>query len=700
MKHLYFLIILLFVSSALAGQTRYVDKIFDEVQRTDSIVYCNNSYFSLLASNFDSPLPIHMNVYEPVGDTETERPVVIYAHTGNFLPNPANGVIGGTFNDSCVVYTCMELAKRGFVAIAADYRLGWNPLAPTQPERAKSIIRAAYRGVQDMRALNRYLRITYSEEGNPFGIDTGRLVLYGQGTGGYISLAVASLDDYNEILINKFFSEDGLPMVQEAIDGNIFGTSVGTNANGLIVNHITNPGYNSDYQMTINLGGAVGDSSWIDENTVPTISVQSPLDQFAPYTQGFVLVSGNQNLQVVEVQGAYVNQQKLNNLGVNDVFQDPLTDPISNYVNSINDGHYGLFPIGSLSASDSAPWEWYDPALNPNADPNAPLQTLEELRERGMLVVDSILTYFTARAYNVLDLAPPMAIINVSQESLNFGFVDINDTRDRTLTITNDGDATLEVSDIMINSTLFTADVSAFSLEPGESMDVVISFTPTAAGIYNGNITLTTNLGETVVPFTAEAVAETVFAASADATDLDFGTFATGETEEIVVTVNNDGTGPFTVTAASVGTAEYAVVGDLVEIPVGGSAAFTVSFSPPNPGVYSDVLTITTDATEPITVTLVGGGIWVTGINEVFNTKINVYPNPSNGQIQLDMADFSVGTQPVLVTIYDAVGKMVGYQMVENVPSQSLDLSILDSGIYFLRLDGEQGSALKKITVF
>ena len=97
-----------------------------------------------------------MDVYQPSGDTETSRPLVLVFHTGNFLPNVLNGQISGTKKDSSVVEICTQLARRGYVAASVDYRVGWNPLASTQPERALGLIQAAYRGLQDGRNAIRY----------------------------------------------------------------------------------------------------------------------------------------------------------------------------------------------------------------------------------------------------------------------------------------------------------------------------------------------------------------------------------------------------------------------------------------------------------------------------------------------------------------------------------------------------------------
>jgi hypothetical protein len=76
---------------------------------------------------------LRMDAYmpDPSLDAGVKRPVVIYLHTGNFLPPGTNGSPCGDKGDSVVVDICKGLARRGFIALAIDYRLGWNPIGAT-----------------------------------------------------------------------------------------------------------------------------------------------------------------------------------------------------------------------------------------------------------------------------------------------------------------------------------------------------------------------------------------------------------------------------------------------------------------------------------------------------------------------------------------------------------------------------------------
>ncbi len=444
---------------AQAQEGRYLEEVFDEVSVTPDVVYGVNTTVLFLAQLGEAiPQELIMDVYQPANDTVTERPVVIYFHTGNFLPIQVNGGPSGTLRDSSIVEICTRLAKMGYVAISADYRLGWNPLAETQPERALGLIQAAYRGVQDARTAIRFLKRDVVETGNTFGVDTSRITLWGQGTGSYITYATATLDAYTEIITTqnpqgKFLTDlngDGTPdpMVIEAINGDIYGTSLGQAPPNFppfpagdtlsLPNHV---GYNSDFQLAVQLGGALGDLSWLDDGDVPMISFHHPNDEFAPY-ESAVLIVPTTGDPIVEVQGGFLATEKSSQLGNNDVFAD-IDDEFTQAAQAasataIANHEYveGLYPIirqtNQFGREESSPWEWWDAALwdsipNPSAPglsfhQTASLTNANMSKENAQLFIDTIMGYFAPRAYAALDLA---ALTTSTQEVLSGATVNL-----------------------------------------------------------------------------------------------------------------------------------------------------------------------------------------------------------------------------------------------------------------------------------
>lgn len=438
----------LFVGSLQTNAQRYLEEVFDEVTVTEDVLYgVNASVLAYQQFNEAVPVELRMDIYEPEGDTETARPLILYFHTGNFLPHPENLSPSGLRTDSATVEVCTRFAKMGYVVASCDYRLGWNPLAETQDERVFTLINAAYRGVQDSRTAARFFRKEHAENDNPWGIDPDKFVVWGQGTGGYISLATSTIDAYEDILLPKFTTTDGdgnpLPMVIESINGNVDGTTFGVNPLDqdtlCYPNHV---GYDSEFQASVNMGGALGDISWLDENDGPFISFQAPTDPFAPYETATLIVPGV-NLPVVEVMGAYVVQEACADFGNNDVFATTnLQDPYTVAADEINDGFDGLFPFVRPEGmeADSAPWEWWDSENNPNNA--AGLQTNPDMSaEKGRTFIDTIQFYTAPRLACALALpGNPCGISDTAPENdMCMDSEDINDLFGGDQDITNTG---------------------------------------------------------------------------------------------------------------------------------------------------------------------------------------------------------------------------------------------------------------------
>lgn len=396
-------LLLFFCIIAIAGtmnaQNRYLEEIFDDVKVTNDIHYATNI---TIITDPPGPQNLLMDIYEPEGDEATQRPVIIMFHSGNFLPYPLNLSTSGTRRDSTVVGIARRLAKMGYVVASASYRLGWNPLAPTQPERVNLLINAAYRGVQDANTTVRFLRKTVAEGGNPYGIDEDRITLWGIGTGGYITLNAAVLDEHEQTLIPKFIGQDNMgnpvPMVIRQISGDPKGIEQG------IINIPNHPEYSSDFHLSVNMGGAMGDISWLREGDIPLISFHVPTDPYAPYKEDIVIVPGA-DLPVVEVQGSYLVQQKANELGNNDIFVNAnFNDGYTQSANEKNDGYEGLYPfVRPVDMEDnSAPWDWWSPD---NVHHESGLEDNPDMSfEKAMTFADTILGYFAPRAYVALDL--------------------------------------------------------------------------------------------------------------------------------------------------------------------------------------------------------------------------------------------------------------------------------------------------------
>ncbi|MDP6908418.1 MAG: alpha/beta hydrolase, partial [Flavobacteriales bacterium] len=347
-----------------SAQERYLDEIFTDVTVTPNVVFGENYYFIPDPTQpYIADLP--MDMYEATGDAGTGRACVVVMHTGNFLPKYFNGSPSGNNKDSSIVESCNLFAKRGYVAVAPNYRAGWDPLNADAEVRRSTLINAVYRGINDIKTCVRYLK----KEAANLGIDPNKIILYGQGSGGYMSLAYVSLDRQAEFEIEKFTFAGGASFVDTSLVGNVQGF-------GGTLNVDNHTGFTSDVMFAVNAGGALGDSSWIEPGEPPICSFHCPDDPFAPFEHGIVIVPTT-NENVVPVSGSKWVIAEANLNGNNDVIRNmTFTDPYSTAAYTalasshsalgLNPADYeGLFPFiravpvpggGGAIFPEASPW--------------------------------------------------------------------------------------------------------------------------------------------------------------------------------------------------------------------------------------------------------------------------------------------------------------------------------------------------------
>jgi len=452
MKKITLLICSLMVSVTAVAQ-RYTTEIFNDneiIVSSDVNYGVNfNPYVdsAMLGGTNLQPLQADFYMPSPTADTTTNRPVVIVWHTGSFLPKGLNGSPLGTRQDSAVVEMCRRFAKMGYVSIAASYRLGWLANSTNLDVRRGSNLLAVYYSIQDAKALVRYLNLTQMGAGNPYGINASNTIMVGQGSGGYLTFAYATIDKHSEVAgPSKFKYQDstgifGQPVlpgdayVDTSIVGDIdgYGAEVvitGQNTLGLPTMDYSSPGRNyinhagmpDDILMAINMGGAMGDGAWLEQGDVPMLSIHSKFDFFAPYDTGMVYVPiGQQFFPVVSVTGSYAAIKAANALGNNDIFlNENYTDQVwvdQQATNPTNEECLYTIEIAPPNATmpwvvHTAPWNWYDsndPMASQNpANPN--------VKATSQAWIDTVMSFIVPRMATVLQAeGVPAGIVEAVQ---------------------------------------------------------------------------------------------------------------------------------------------------------------------------------------------------------------------------------------------------------------------------------------------
>ncbi|MBT5932067.1 MAG: alpha/beta hydrolase, partial [Flavobacteriales bacterium] len=252
MKQILLSTLFLSICNLLSAQTpcddgRYSSTVFSDFTKISNITYGSNTSWT------GGSTTLKMDFYEPEGDTETERPLLVWVHGGSF--------IGGSKTDPDMVEFSERFSKMGYACASIDYRLGFFPFD------SANAVKAVVRAVQDLRGAVRYF---YKDKQtvNQYKIDTNKIFIGGSSAGAITALHMAYLDDACKI--SDYLNESTISSM-----GGLEGTSGST-------------GYSSDIQCVVNGCGALARYSWIEIDDVPLCSIHGTADDVVKYNRGVV----------------------------------------------------------------------------------------------------------------------------------------------------------------------------------------------------------------------------------------------------------------------------------------------------------------------------------------------------------------------------------------------------------------------------
>ncbi len=261
------------------GERYRYTSAYDNVSVSEGHVYGSN----LDALGIDTELDF--DFYEAVGNSDTNRPLLLIAHGGFFLSGSNDGLD--------VVPLCEDFARMGYAVASFSYRLGIANLLDLENE----LVKAVWRGVHDGRAAVRYFRKSVEEDGNPWGIDPDRIYMGGVSAGGFLAVHHAYVDEDAEIPANIDQSAPGMGGGLEGESGN--------------------PGYSSQVAGVFNISGALKDADWIQAGDENLVSVHGTADGTVPYGTGEVTLMG---FPVTEVDGSATLHEQADAVGLTHCF--------------------------------------------------------------------------------------------------------------------------------------------------------------------------------------------------------------------------------------------------------------------------------------------------------------------------------------------------------------------------------------------
>jgi para-nitrobenzyl esterase len=268
---------------------RYATDVFSNFTTTSNIVYGQNTSWNGASTT------LKLDVYQPTGDTETKRPLIIFVHGGSF--------IAGTKTDGDMVTMCQRFAKKGYVTASIDYRLG-------NAFDSVNAVKAVVRAVQDLRAAVRFF-YKDKQTTDTYKIDTNNIYVGGSSAGAITALHLAYLNQ--ECEVSEYLNQSAITQL-----GGLEGTS-------------GNPGYSSKVRGVLNGCGALARYSWLEAGEVPVASVHGTNDGTVKYNRGVV----NPGIPIIYLDGSRVIHERACAVGVDNQFYTFLGAPHVPYAGSI-----------------------------------------------------------------------------------------------------------------------------------------------------------------------------------------------------------------------------------------------------------------------------------------------------------------------------------------------------------------------------
>jgi len=160
---------------------RYIDPVFE------SIVIQKDILFGEVINFKGEPEKLHLDIYTPENDTQTNRPVILWIHGGGFR-------IGNDKSQGYIVKMAIEFAKRGYVCISIDYRVRTNP----RDDKTGTLTHA----LEDaMLGLN-WIR----ENSDDLKIDKSKIIVGGGSAGGMLAVNLC----YKDQTVSEKWDKSGI----------------------------------------------------------------------------------------------------------------------------------------------------------------------------------------------------------------------------------------------------------------------------------------------------------------------------------------------------------------------------------------------------------------------------------------------------------------------------------------------------------
>ncbi|GAB5466198.1 MAG: hypothetical protein Kapaf2KO_16340 [Candidatus Kapaibacteriales bacterium] len=296
------------------------------------------------------------------------------------------------------------------------------------------------------------------------------------------------------------------------------------------------------------------------------------------------------------------------------------------------------------------------------------------------------------------------AIATASVTSLDFGVNSLNQPKEMSFEVTNDGniDLTMEFDSDnsffgypdnfkLVNESDFPATVA-----PGQSVTVTVEFTATESDNYSDFIEFITNTNDEVLALEVSGTGTDGSGPAAmvlSSTSIDFGSVKTNESKEMTLTISNDGATGLTLSSIALEgmNSPFSIMNSqpAINITPGGDFQLMIEYAPTSEGNHSETLTFASNDPNNLTVEVALTGVSDAGsVREIVAEGFSIVaqPNVFSGSTNLLVDVRASLNSEVELTLVDATGKKVRDISNGNLTAGAikLDANGLNAGKYFV----------------
>ena len=273
--------------------------------------------------------------------------------------------------------------------------------------------------------------------------------------------------------------------------------------------------------------------------------------------------------------------------------------------------------------------------------------------------------------------------MNISREVLDFGAVLLGSSQTLSLGIVNSGQASLVIENTLLPSNDYTVSRFSYTVAPGRSEQISVTFSPQSSGDKSGDMTILSNLPQTTVALRAEGVRQRpvpVPRISVSSSGRDFGSVEVGSSKSMTITVTNSGDATLAITDVIASDEQVSVSPRQLTIPAKQNGYFTLRFQPDREGDLSARVTIYSNDSNTPAVSFPVAGKGLRPESTSFSLALvvdapknqGVYIVPSDGVIAIEIHGQQVKDAIGFRALFDSDAQSfvyTGFDIGDDIPN-------------------------------